>query len=158
MRRTMRIAVGTMALMLSACGGTTASGTFGDVGEDLPPPSTSGAASDAVDVAEFIVDTSGAVASGPGIGLAEAIAAAGSATQPTLVNGTLLMDTEGTIWFCEAITEATPPSCGEPRVRVANYPEGTADWNIAQGEAIGLQEAGGVLWREGAQLYGTIEP
>ena len=147
-----------LAMVLAGCGAITESGTFTDVGEELPPSSADPATSAGADVAEFIVDTSGAVPGGPGIGLSDAIAAAGSTTEPTLVNGTLLMDADGTIWLCEAVTETSPPSCAEPRVRVANYPAGTADWDISTGAAIGLQQDGDVLWREAAQLYGTIEP
>ena len=96
----------------------------------------------------------GVAVGGPGISLAEAIAS--GATDPTLVNGALLMDLDGTIWLCEALTDDSAPACAGASVRVLNYPEATGDWDIANADVTGLKESGGVLYFENAQLYGVV--
>jgi hypothetical protein len=145
--------IATVAVLLTACGEIVSS-TFENVGETLDTP-TVGATAFAGTDATLTLET-GSIADGPGVSVSGAIANA--AAGPNLVNGVVLMDEDGVIWLCEVLTESSPPSCGEPRLRVLNYPEGTADWDISTGELIGLQEQGGVLWREGAQYFGVVEP
>lgn len=140
-------------MALSACG-TIVSETFENVGEPIDSPSAASTASADVD-ATLTLET-GIIADGPGISVSDAIANATG--EPNLVNGVVLLDNDGVIWLCEALTDTSPPACDEARLRVPNYPVGTADWDISTGELIGLQEEGGVLWREGAQYYGVVEP
>ena len=142
------------AAMLTACGATV-SATFEQVGESLDSPPAATSTAPAEESGTLTIEA-GAIADGPGESVTEALAAARD--EPTLVNGIVLKDLDGVIWLCEELADTSPPSCGEPRLRLLDYPEGTADWDMATGELIGLQEEAGVLWREGAQFFGVVEP
>lgn len=147
-----------LAILLAGCG-TIVSQTFTQVGETLPtanPDGTEPSAGAEDQGGSFVVMDINGVVDGPGISLTEAIADAGG--EPKLVAGVLLMDNDGVIWLCEEITDSSPPKCGEPRLRVENYPEGGAEWNLEDAEITGLQEADGVLWFEGTRLYGEVQP
>ena len=145
-----------VTLALTACGGTVVSTTFGEVGEEIPvgsaPASEGTSASDGTLV---IID--GAAVDGPGLPIADALANAGRG-EPQLVSGVLLMDTGGVIWLCGALEPTSPPSCGSPRLRVENYPEGTADWDLGSADITGLQEKDGVMWFENSKLFGEVQP
>ena len=161
MRRAFALLIATIAL--AGCGGTIVSETFGEIGTALPAPtdpsspSVSASASAAAANEATIVLEGGAVADGPGETIANAIARA--STEPTLVNGALLLDTDGTIWLCDSVDEsASPPECGEPRLMVANFPEGASDFDMESAELTGAQEADGVIWLEGHQLFGVVQP
>lgn len=148
-----RLIAALVAIILAGCAGTLVSETFDEVGTSLPVPATGGDAGDEPTI-EMIL---GASAGGPGISIEQALATAGG--EPPLVNGVLLMDAEGTIWLCDSVDEdASPPVCEEPRLRVLNYPEGTADWDLSSAEVTGLQERDGILWIEGSQIYGEVRP
>ena len=152
-RRMTGVLIATVAVLLTACG-EIVSTTFQNVGTSLAVPSPAASIGTEADATLTIVNA-GAV-DGPGVSISDALANANG--EPNLVNGVVLMDEDGVIWLCEAITESSPPSCGEPRLRILDYPEGTADWDISTGELIGLEEDGGVLWRENAQYFGVVEP
>ena len=150
-----------LIVALTACG-TIVSETFGNVGEDLGPNATPSQAAASVAPSEepsagtFRLVNIGAV-DGPGTDLVDAIERATGDWD--LVNGTVLMDLDGTIWFCErVILDASPPTCSQPRLRVVNWPEGTADWDLSSAPLTGLQESEGVLWFENHQLVGIVEP
>jgi hypothetical protein len=99
----------------------------------------------AADPALVIVE--GAAVDGPGISVPEAIASAGDVGE-VLVNGNLFIDAEGTVRLCDAIAESFPPQCGGARLEVRGLDL----------EAVPeLQEANGVRWAEGIQLFGRIE-
>lgn len=98
----------------------------------------------------------GVSAGGPGISVSEAIAA--DSGEPTIVNGILLMDTQGTIWLCDAFAGGGIPSCGEPSLRVLGYPEATSDWDMEHAAMTGLQEAEGIRWFDEGQIFGVVEP
>lgn len=158
----MRRLILVLATVLLAGCGSIVSETFSNVGEELSTPSpddestpSASPSAEAEDAGRFVVVNVGGPVDGPGMSLDEAIGAADG--QPKLVTGVLLMDTEGIIWLCDEVTESSPPECGEPRLQVANYPEGGAEWNIEDAELTGLQEADGVLWFEDGRLYGVIE-
>ena len=150
------------ALALAGCGGTIVSETFTEVGESLPSPSA--AASDVASpsasaaAADGTISlVAGVIADGPGESIADAIAR--GSTEPTLVNGALMLDAEGTIWLCESVDQdTTPPQCGEPRLVVENFPEGTATFDMDSADLTGAQEADGVVWLENQQLYGVVQP
>jgi hypothetical protein len=149
----------TMALALAACG-TTVSESFGEVGDSLDSPSAHASAASPSAAAEedgtlTIVDLGGPI-DGPAVSLSDALA--NTSGNPMIVGGILLMDLDGVIWLCEELADTSPPSCGEPRLRVLNYPEGGAEWDPELGQAVGLQEEDGVFWLPDTRNYGVIEP
>jgi hypothetical protein len=137
------------AVVLTGCG-QIVSTTFTNVGETVDRP----AASAEPPAGDPTLALTAGMADGPGVSVTDAIAQADM--EAALVNGIVLKDAGGTIWLCEELVNASPPSCDLPRLRVLNYPAGTADWDIETGAAIGLKEDAGVLWREGVQLYGVV--
>ena len=79
--------------------------------------------------------------------------------EPNLVNGIVLMDEDGVIWLCEALAESVAAilrRAASPGPQLSGGNRG--DWDISTGELIGLQEDGGVLWREVEQYFGVVEP
>lgn len=150
-----RLSLILVAALLAGCG-TIVSQTFTQVGDSLPTPTPATSPSAEETVGTFTVVDAGGPLDGPGISLAEAIASTDG--EPKLVAGVLLMDLDGVIWLCEELTDSSPPACREPRLRVVNYPEGGAEWNIEDAEITGLQEEGGVLWFEGNRIYGEVQP
>ena len=97
----------------------------------------------------------GVATTGPGIPLAEAVA--NPTGEPTIVNGALFMDIDGTLFLAASVTDASAPTFGGPLLRVLGYPEGGAEWDPANAEVTGLRQANGILFFEDARLYGVIE-
>ncbi len=87
-----------------------------------------------------------AAVDGPGITIAAAIAQPG----PTvLVNGSLLVEPDGTAWLCDALGESLPPTCSGPRLRVENLDAAVGLPRLASG--------GGARWSNGPiQLLGRV--
>lgn len=126
------------AIVLSACASTGGDQPTSD-NDPSSPDSGSGAPPDAVLIIE-----EGAIASGPGISVTDALAQVGG--QPVLVNGALFIDAEGDVLLCEAIAESFPPQCGGARLGVEGLdPRGQQ-----------LEEANGVRWSESVQLLGRV--
>lgn len=150
-----RLSLILLAALLAGCGAIV-SQTFTEVGDSLPTPTPAETSSAEDATGTFTVVDLGGPVDGPGISLAEAIA--NTDGEPKLVAGVLLMDLDGVIWLCEEITDSSPPACAEPRLRVVNYPEGGAEWNLEDADITGLQEESGVLWFEGNRLYGEVQP
>jgi hypothetical protein len=48
--------------------------------------------------------------------VAEAIAAAGQPGTPLIVDGYVLIEPDGTAWYCEALTDSAPPQCAGERL------------------------------------------
>jgi hypothetical protein len=148
------------ATLLAACG-VTVSGTFGDVGDEHPVhetgeanssshPSTPPGADGSIElVSDF-------VAGGSGVSIAEAIEVAGS--HPVLVNGLLLRDADGAIWFCTRRADASPPDCAAPKLIVLDFPTEPDLFDPAVAEAVGATTRDGITWLEGHQLYGIVHP
>jgi len=158
--RSLTLLLALVTIVLAACGST---GTPSPSTVATASPSTSAAPSDEPSAAPSEAAESGTItmvdgvaAGGPGASVAESIAA--NTGEPMLVNGVLLMDQQGIIWLCDAFAGGGIPSCGDPSLRVIGYPEDTSDWDMADADVTGLQEAEGVLWFDGAQIFGVIEP
>jgi hypothetical protein len=98
----------------------------------------------------------GAAVDGPGVPLADALE--GDLSQPLLVRGTVFLDENGDVWMADSITDASVPTFGDIRVRVANYPTDGPTWDMADAEITGLQEVNGIRFFEDTKLYGTITP
>lgn len=151
----------TMALALAACG-TTVTETFDEVGDSLDSPSAQASASAAAspsaaaeEEGTLALVNAGGPVDGPAVSLSEALE--NTTGNPQIVGGILLKDVDGVIWLCEELADTSPPSCGEPRLRVLEYPEGGAEWDPVLGEAVGLQEEDGVFWLEDTRNYGIVE-
>jgi hypothetical protein len=98
----------------------------------------------------------GASVGGPGMPLDEAIQAA--LGEPTLVNGVLWLEEDGTVWMADQIVDPSVPTFSDVRVQVANYPTDGPTWDMDSAELTGLQEVGGIRFYEDTQLYGTVTP
>ena len=132
----------TMIITLIVIAGCSIAGpdTPSDPG-DTPVPEPSAAAD------PILVIVEGAAVDGPGISVPDAIASAGEVGD-VLVNGSLFIDADGTVRLCEAIAESFPPQCGGARLEVRG---------LDLGAVPELQEANGVRWAEGIQLFGRVE-
>jgi hypothetical protein len=93
---------------------------------------------------------------GTGVSVAEALDIASS--QPVLVNGILLRDADGAIWFCRALDVGEPPACGHPTLSVANFPADESVFAPENARGTGSQTEGGVTWIPNQQLYGVVHP
>jgi hypothetical protein len=84
-------------------------------------------------------------ADGPGLAIADARPRIG---QQLLVNGSLLVDADGTAWLCDAMGESFPPVCVGPRLRLIHLDPSTLS---------GLSSGGGARWSDAPiQLFGTV--
>ena len=127
-----------IAIVLSACASTSGDEPVGDDDPSQPDPGT-GTTADAI-----LIIQDGAIASGPGISVTEALAFSGG--EPVLVNGAMFIDEEVGVLLCEAIAESFPPQCGGARLEVQGLdPDGQL-----------LEEANGVRWAEAVQLLGRV--
>lgn len=156
--RSLTLLLAIVAIVLAACGTTGAP-------DPSPTASASASASASAQPSAAPSDTSstgtltmvdGVSAGGPGISVTDAIAA--DTGEPTIINGILLMDPQGTIWLCDAFAGGGIPSCGDPSLRVLGYPEATSDWDMAHAAMTGLQEAEGIRWFDEGQIFGVVAP
>jgi hypothetical protein len=145
-------------LALAACQPSASDSPSPSEGAPSAAPSASEAASEAPAAAGTITIVAGGVVDGPGLSIPEALDTAGG--EPVLVNGTLLLDTEGTIWLCEELSDSSPRACAGEYLRVESYPEGAdaPEFDPENADVTGSQEEDGVVWLEDQQLYGTVEP
>ncbi len=150
----------TVAMLLTACG-EIVSTTFQNVGEtlDSPPQSVSTTPSEplegSVETAGTISVVEGGAVGGPGSSVAEALTM--GMTEPMLVNGVLFKGSDGTIYLADSVTDPATPTFGDPILEVMHYTETEGEWDMANAELLGLQEANGVVYRE-VQLYGIVAP
>ena len=93
---------------------------------------------------------------GAGMSVAEALDLADS--QPVLVNGVLLRDAEGAIWFCTVLGDGEPQVCGHPTLSVENFPADESVFEPENARGTGSQTEGGVTWIPNQQLYGVVHP
>jgi hypothetical protein len=135
-----------ITLVLGACAAGGADAPTSDDGTATPNPSAS-AAPRGPDADGVLVISSGAVASGPGITIPEALSGQ-AGDQPVLVNGALFIDPDGTVRLCDAMMESFPPQCGGASLVV----EGLDLSGIPD-----LEDANGIRWAEAVQLFGTVE-
>jgi hypothetical protein len=153
----------TIIVVLAACNGA-ANESASQTGEILPSVDlspTQVVPTDGGPASATLTLVMNGVADGPGESVSSAIASAGE--EPQLVNGILLKDTEGTVWLCDALLESSPPQCAQPRLRVENYPEdhvvidGQDFYSaFARDQPEPPQEAYGVRWAVGQQLFGVV--
>ena len=96
----------------------------------------------------------GASVSGPGEPLADALA--GDLSQPVFARGVLFLDTDGQVYLADSLIDASVPTFGNLRVRLADYPTDGPTWDIANAELTGIQEANGIPFYADTMIYGTI--
>lgn len=145
-------AISALAVVLAACSTTAAPNPE----SPAPAPSSPAAPSEVPSEAPTLPVVTGTISvvdgvavGGPGVSIAEAIA--NPTTQPVLVNGVLYLDTDGTLFLADALT------LPELRLAVLDYPFSEAEWDLANAELTGLQEANGILFFEDEQVFGVIE-
>jgi hypothetical protein len=163
------LALSVIAIVLSACAATAAppasepppstptpSVAPSETPSETAPPSESPV--ETPDASPTIVGTltvaDGAVVDGPGEPLADALTR--DLSQPVFVRGTLFRDADGQIYFADSLSDASVPTFGDLRLRVANYPTDGPTWDMANADLIGLQEANGIRFFADTRLYGTI--
>ena len=144
--------------LVVACSPVVVSETFVEVGDEHGSghesaevhPSTPPGADGSIElVSEF-------VGGGDGISVGEAIDVASS--HPVLVDGIVLRDTEGTIWYCDRLVDDSPPRCSDPQLLVLNFPTDPDLFDPAVAETVGATTRDGITWFEGHQLFGIVHP
>jgi hypothetical protein len=140
-------------LALAACSPSASGSPDASEGAPSAAPSASEAAAAA---GTITLPDEGAAVDGPGVSITDALETAG--TEPLLVNGILLQDADGGLWFCESLSDASPPACEGTYLQVENFPEDAPELDPANADVTGLQEEDGVVWLEDHQLYGVVEP
>jgi hypothetical protein len=96
----------------------------------------------------------GAVYDGPGVPLTEVLE--GDLSQAVFVIGTLVLDTDGQLFFTDSVTDGSVPTFGDVRLRVDNYPTDGPTWDVAEADITGLQEVNGVRFFEDTKFYAVI--
>lgn len=160
MQGLLRLAV---ALVMTGCGVTVSSPT------DPPSPSTSQAvaeppaSSDLSASPPSVVDPDGTFVFVPAAidcpggcptsSVSEALAEPGVAGTPLLVEGAVLIDPDGSAWFCEGLSEDSPPLCNGARLLFDN-----AELYAPSLEANGVQELDGVRWLDHVTIPGEVTP
>ena len=85
----------------------------------------------------------------PSYTVAEAIAEPGQPGSPLIVRGFVLIEPDGTGWYCETLTDSAPPQCAGERLAF--------DGLDLLDPAL-FEELDGVRWSEEAQLLGEVRP
>ena len=96
-----------------------------------------------------IMDCPGSPDGCPSYTVAEAIAEPGQPGIPIIVDGYVLIEPDGSGWYCQTLTDSSPPQCAGERLAF--------DGLDLMGEA-GLEELDGVRWSEQVQLLGEVTP
>lgn len=123
--------------------------------EPSAAPSESAAAER--EVAGTITVAEGMAFSGPGGTVQEALDIGPTGEFPTLVNGVLFRDTDGTIYLATAVSDATAPTFDGPMLEVLNMDNEGDSWDIANAALLGLEEANGIVFNRNAQVLGYLE-
>ena len=95
--------------------------------------------------------------SGPGGTIQEAIENGSSGDVPTLVNGVVFRDTDGTIYLATSVSDASAPTFEGPMLEVLNAPNDGPSWDMANAELMGLEEANGIVFNQDVQILGYVE-
>ena len=89
----------------------------------------------------------------PSYTVAEAIAVPRQPGIPIAVDGYVLIEPDGTGWYCETLTDSAPPHCAGERLEFEGL-----DFLGAAGPGEGFEELDGVRWSEQVQLLGEVTP
>ena len=148
-----------MIPFLAACGPVVVSETSAEVdgghgsghaASAGPHPSTPPGADGSIElVKEFAT-------AGDGISVGDALDVARGF--PVLVDGIVLRDADGAIWYCDRIVDGSPPRCSDPQLLVLNFPTELDLFDPAMAETVGATTRDGITWLEGHQLFGIVHP
>ena len=117
---------------------------------DRPSPAASASQAEAGGVFVFtpgIMDCPGTPDGCPSYTVAEAIAEPGQLGIPILVDGYVLIEPDGTGWYCETLTDSAPPQCAGERL---------AFDGLDLMDPATFEELDGVRWSEQVQLLGEV--
>ena len=95
--------------------------------------------------------------SGPGGTIQEAIDNGTDGEYPSLVNGVIFLDTDGTIYMATSVSDVAAPTFEGPMLEVLNMANDGNSWDMALAELNGLEEANGIVFRQNAQTLGFVE-
>ncbi|MGH2382491.1 MAG: hypothetical protein ACRDG7_14910 [Candidatus Limnocylindria bacterium] len=109
------------------------------------------------DVAGTITVAEGMAFSGPGGTIQEVLDIGPSGEYPTLVNGVLFRDTDGTVYLASSVSDITAPAFEAPMLEVLNTDNDGPSWDMANAELLGLEEANGIVFRQESQILGYLE-
>ena len=151
-------------ILVAACG-TSAGSPASEAPDPTQPadpsvePSETPAESPAAEreVAGTITVAEGMTFSGPGGTVQEALDAGSSGEFPTLVNGVLFLDTDGTIYVATSVSDASVPTFDGPMLEDLNMDNTGDGWDMANAELLGLEEANGIVFNPNAQVLGFLE-
>jgi hypothetical protein len=150
------------ALVVTGCGITVSSPTDDpsdnpSQAEDLPPtPDATGAATSVAEpdgvfmFVPAVIDCPGGC---PTSSVSQALAEPGTPGTPLLVDGAVLIEPDGSAWFCERLTEDSPPSCDGARLLFDNI-----ELYAPSLEANGVQELDGLRWLDDVTIPGEVMP
>ncbi|MDQ4034381.1 MAG: hypothetical protein M3153_00480 [Chloroflexota bacterium] len=157
-----------LVIVLAAC-----STSIGAPASQAPSPSEPGApsvepsvapsvepsapAADERDVAGTITIAEGMAFSGPGGTVQEALDHGPSGEFPTLVNGVLFRDTDDTVYITTSVSDISVPVFDGPMLEVLNIENDGPEWDMANAELLGLEEANGIVFKQNAQILGYLE-
>jgi hypothetical protein len=161
------LALSILALVLAACG-QTADAPASETPEPSQPTAPSQAPTDppaasseepeagARDVAGTITVAQMAF-SGPGGTIQEALDTAPDGDLPSLVNGVLFRDTDGSIYLATSVSDTSAPTFDGPILQVLEMDADGPSWDMANAEMLGLEEANGIVFKQDAQVLGFVE-
>ncbi len=162
MNRSIRsiLAISILAIVLAACAGRPSAPVSEQPSPSQPStPSVEPSAEPSVapseapadeerEVAGTITVAEGMTVSGPGGTITEALEAGNSGETPTLVNGVLFLDTDGTIYLATAVSDASEPAFDGRCSRSSTWTSDAPEFDMANAEALGLEEANGIVFRQ----------
>ena len=159
------LAISILAVVLAACATTTDTPTTGAPAPSEPvapsvEPSVAPSeapADEEREVAGTITVAEGMTFSGPGGTIQEALDIGPTGDDPTLVNGVLFRDSDGTIYLASAVSDTSVPTFEGPMLEVLNMDNEGPDWDMASAELLGLEEADGIVFKQEAQILGYLE-
>jgi hypothetical protein len=159
------LAISILAIVLAACATTPDAPT-----SEAPAPSQPAApsvepsmapseapADEEREVAGTITVAEGMTFSGPGGTIQEALDIGPTGDDPTLVNGVLFRDTDGTIYLASGVSDTSVPTFEGPMLEVLNMANDGASWDMENAELLGLEEADGIVFLQDAQVLGFLE-
>jgi hypothetical protein len=109
------------------------------------------------EVAGTITLAKGMIFSGPGGTIQEALDIGPTGEDPTLVNGVIFRDTDGRIYLATSVSDATVPTFDAPMLEVLGMDNTGDDWDMANADLIGIEEANGIVFNRNAQILGFLE-